>query len=112
MQKKRSSSSSTSSQSSGQSKSKPPHKSEQAERSRILEERRLRNIESAKRSRARLRNETAWMQVQMSENEDRMRYLEKKVKDLTDELRTPQRNRSSKHSPHPEKRPDWFGEPF
>lgn len=83
------------------------------------EQRRIRNIESAKRSRDRLKNETTWMEMQVQETNDRMRALERRVKDLTDELSTPSRT-SRINSPDKLRRtmtftpdrPKWFGEPF
>ena len=101
------------------SKTKTPEPS--AERSKILEQRRLRNIESAKRSRERLKNEPEWIEIQMRENEERIIQLEKKIGGLEQELQTsPKKPASSsvRHSihfgniPKTEKRPEWFGEPF
>lgn len=84
---------------------------------RRREERRLRNIESAKKSRERLKNESSWMQIQMNENEDRMKHLEKTVRDLTNELKSPPRHlrkssASRKRVTEIEDRPSWFGEPY
>lgn len=87
-------------------------------REQILEQRRLRNIESAKRSRARLSNEQNWIAVQMSENDERMSHLEKKVHELTVELTKPKKSAVKREHHHPSKqqRKDghqaWFGEPF
>lgn len=76
------------------------------------ESRRRRNVESAKRSRERLKNEHKWMEIQLSENEDRVRKLEKRVKDLTSELMAPPRKgRNGLANVHSE-RPSWHGEPF
>lgn len=52
----------------------------------VQERRRLRNIESARKSRARLRSETSWMAVQMSEIEDKIERLESVVTSLSSEL--------------------------
>lgn len=96
------------------------------ERSKILEQRRLRNIESAKRSRERLRREPQWMEVQMKENEERIRMLENTIGGLTKELQKKPKKKNeavrhsihfgkqAQHHPHfhGEKRPEWFGEPF
>lgn len=79
------------------------------------EERRLRNIESAKRSRDRLKNESNWMHIQMNENEDRMSHLEKTVHHLTNELTSPpRRNKKSSSSVknQNEDKVSWFGEPY
>lgn len=86
-------------------------------RQEIIEQRRLRNIQSAQRSRDRLKNEPKWMQVQMSENEDRMRYLEKQVIELTEELSKTKDKRNTgrpkgRDSYQESDRPAWFGDPF
>lgn len=101
---------------------KPKSKSSQmtAERSKILEQRRLRNIESAKRSRERLKNEPEWIEIQMRENEERIVQLEKTIGGLEQELQTTPKKPASgvRHSIHfgnlnkNDKRPEWFGEPF
>lgn len=76
------------------------------------EERRRKNIESAVRSRERLKNEQNWMAIQMSENEDRMKRLEKKIDQLSQEL-SGSKSRSKKGSSSSQNdRPKWFGEPF
>lgn len=95
-------------------------KDEKPGRTRILEDRRLRNIESAKRSRERLRREPEWLEIQMRENEDRIKVLEKTIGGLEEELnpkprRKTERTRHPKHSGKQssvDKRPEWFGEPF
>lgn len=79
--------------------------------------RRQRNVESAKRSRDRLKNEPLWMHVQLSENEDRMRKLEKCVHELTSELKSSSRSRTRRPVKGHDfakqgERPAWFGEPF
>lgn len=77
------------------------------------EDRRRKNVESAIRSRDRLKNEQHWMSIQMQENEDRMRNLEKKVVELTEELVGSKSRSSKKARPYvPDDRPKWFGEPF
>lgn len=81
---------------------------------KMSEERRRKNVESAIRSRERLKNEQNWMSVQMKENDDRMKKLERQIEELTEELTVPQKSRSSKMkatSGHGD-RPSWFGEPF
>lgn len=59
------------------------------DRARLLEERRLRNIESAKRSRARIDKESKWIETQMKENEDRIISLEKTIGGLEKQLASP-----------------------
>lgn len=81
------------------------------------EQRRQNNIKSAQRSRERLKNQQNWMAVQMSENEDRMKHLEKRVVELTEELTAPPRkqrptHRSSRGGAADAERPQWFGTPF
>lgn len=81
----------------------------------IVEDRRLRNIESAKRSRDRLQNEPSWMKVQVSENNQRIRQLEKTMDDL--ERTVPGSRVSSKKNTAgrpgtTEKRPKWYGDAF
>lgn len=79
---------------------------------RKSETRRRKNVESAKRSRERLRNEHKWMKIQMLENEDRVRDLEKRVNELASELRAPPRKGRNGQANVPSERPHWFGEPF
>lgn len=78
------------------------------------EMRRRRNIESAKRSRERKQQQERVVEMQVYENERRIRYLEQQVRDLSNELETPSpyighsgQRRSSRDS-----RPAWFGAPF
>lgn len=87
-------------------------------RDEIREQRRLRNIESAKRSRARLSGEAAWMAVQMSENEDKIKHLERVVETLSTELegngkkRSSEKSRPSARSSYHSKSTGKSGEPF
>lgn len=97
------------------SRSKKSHDSssnQSRSREDIIEQRRLRNIESAKRSRARLNNEQKWVQIQMKENDDRMRTLETQVSLLTKELAVPSRKSKKESKGMDEDRPAWFGEAF
>lgn len=103
-------------------------------------QRRRRNVQSAKRSRERKREEQRWIEIQVNENEDRLRHLESQVSALTAELNRPPRFKKShpsashnhitappirpdshSHSHHSfrnsfqppaEERPAWFGAPF
>lgn len=83
-----------------------------------LEQQRRRNIESAKRSRERLRNAEKWMEIQIAENEDRISRLENKMRTLSQELATPdgrkkKRSQGSASGPSDSsQRPSWFGQPF
>lgn len=74
--------------------------------------RRQRNVDSAKRSKDRLKNEHKWMEVQMSENEGRVRELERRARDLASELEKPSKNHRSVKPTGKDNRPAWFGEPF
>ena len=51
--------------------------------------RRRRNVQSAKRSREKKNQEHRWVQLQVLENEDRIRHLEREVHSLTAELTSP-----------------------
>lgn len=86
-------------------------KKSKMDRGEILEQRRLRNIESAKRSRDRMKNEPQWMELQMNENKDRIKLLERTVETLTNELTGMDRRKSVKKR-GADDRPAWFGEPF
>lgn len=107
------------SSSSKSKKSSSDHTTDAAQRH---EQQRLRNIQSAKRSRDRLKHEDKWMEVQASENADRIRKLEQKVTSLSQELlssssRKPSRSSTSSFSSNhdlsrTEERPSWFGQPF
>lgn len=79
--------------------------------------RRRRNVQSAKRSREKKNQEHRWVQMQVLENEDRIRHLEREVDSLTAELTSPPKKPNrSQHSKHPKQsqpdRPAWFGDPF
>lgn len=79
--------------------------------------RRERNVQSAKRSKDRLKNEHRWMEIQTLENEDRIRFLERRMDVLIAELeRPPSQSRSPKPASHQcslsTDRPSWFGAPF
>lgn len=78
------------------------------------EDRRRRNVESAKRSRDRKNQEQRWMEIQVLENEDRIRDLEQQIENLTAELHgTPKEPLSPSPPELPgENRPEWFGEAF
>lgn len=76
------------------------------------DERKRKNVESASRSRDRLKNETNWMAIQMSENEDRMNKLEREIDSLQKELNTTSKKKPSKNSSTQKDRPAWFGKPF
>lgn len=82
----------------------------------IREQRRLRNIESAKRSRERLRSEPSWMKVQVYENSERIRKLENALDSLEKEVpRSSQKQlskRAQKGAADSEKRPNWYGDAF
>lgn len=96
--------------------SKPPSRSE-SPRDRREELRRIRNVQSAKRTKDRLKNEHRWMEIQTLENEDRIRLLERRIDILTAELERPSPSSSSVRpplcSPPPNtERPAWFGAPF
>lgn len=86
-------------------------KKSKVDRGEILEQRRLRNIESAKRSRDRMKNEPQWMELQMNENKDRIKLLERTVETLTNELTGMDRRKLGKKRGGDD-RPAWFGEPF
>lgn len=111
--------SSSKSSSSKSQKRSSDHPTDAAQRH---EQQRLRNIQSAKRSRDRLKHEDKWMEVQASENADRIRKLEQKVTSLSQELlstasRKPTRPTASSYSTNnnlsrTEERPSWFGQPF
>lgn len=76
------------------------------------EEQRIRNIDSAKRSRERLRLEDKWMQVQALETADRIGRLEKQVSDLYSDIASGSgKNRKSSIESREEK-PSWFGDAF
>lgn len=72
--------------------------------------RKARNIASAKRSRERLKHTDHWVMLQIEENKDKIKDLEKQIDDLADELETP--SNSKKSFQRNEYRPKWFGEPF
>lgn len=76
------------------------------------DERKKKNIQSAVRSRDRLKNEQEWMSVQMSENEDRMKKLAKEIDNLETELKEPKAPKTRTSSSSQKDRPDWFGKPF
>lgn len=107
--------SSFSTQSKPKSKSKTS-KPDEASKEKRREHRRQSNIASANRSRERLKNEHNWMHIQMSENEDRMHNLEKRVAELTAELAAPPRRKSTQPAPRDDlanaDRPAWFGDAF
>lgn len=104
----------TSSSSSRTTKSTESDPLKESKRSKELrhEEQRLRNIDSAKRSRERLKFEDKWMQVQTMETSDRIGRLEREVKELSSQVGdSSRRRRQSKHQCN-EERPAWFGQPF
>lgn len=72
--------------------------------------RKARNIASAKRSRDRLKHSDHWVMLQIEENKDLIKALEKQIDDLAEELETP--SNSKKKYQRNEERPKWFGEPF
>lgn len=82
----------------------------------ILEARRVRNIESAKRSRQRQKAEDNWMRESLCENEERIRRLERQVETLSAELgNVPKvRGASGRHTSDDTQsdRPAWFGDAF
>lgn len=81
--------------------------------SKVADDRKKRNIESAYRSRDRLKNEHNWMAIQLSENESRIKHLENQVARLTDELISPKPCVHTKPGIFMESdRPKWFGTPF
>lgn len=110
----------------GNDKRNEKDKQSKKETSKGENSRRKKNIDSANRSRDRLKNEHKWMSVQMSENEDRMRRLEKTIDSLTSELDTsaPQSSKKDNAGPSSSRkdktggskdksdRPKWFGEPY
>lgn len=53
------------------------------------EQRRLRNIESAKRSRVRRQEQERKVELQIFENDRRIRHLERQIEDLTNDLKSP-----------------------
>lgn len=79
----------------------------------IREERRIRNIGSAKRSRDRLKTQHKWMEIQMNENDDRMNNLKVQLTELIDEVSsTPSIKNRNKKKIREDDRPVWFGQPF
>lgn len=86
--------------------------SDKESRKAIQEERRRKNIESAVRSRNRLKNEHQWMVIQMRENDDRIKKLERKLTELSDELTQSHSRPSKKSNSSQSDRPKWFGVPF
>lgn len=78
------------------------------------EERRRRKIESAKRSRERLRNEPHWVELQLADNRDRIDKLSQTVEQLSEDLHRPAGSTKSQQdsSSTPSKRPSWYGDPF
>lgn len=95
------------------SRSRPSTSSSSASRSDIPkhvrdEQRRLRNIESAKRSRVRRQEQERQVELQVLENDRRIRHLERQVQDLTNELQTPSPfSGANQHGQH-----TLFGAPF
>lgn len=82
--------------------------------------RKARNIESAKRSRSRLKNRAHWDLIQIEENKDKITQLERRVHELSEELMESPRKSKQKRKDalqnafdnKYEQRPNWFGEPF
>ena len=85
-----------------------------------IQGRKARNIESAKRSRDRLKHSDRWVMLQIEENKDMIAKLEKQVDSLTTELlESPRKSSKKKADRHrfefedkSQGRPEWFGEPF
>lgn len=82
------------------------------DKQKIAEDRKKRNVQSAIRSRDRLKNETNWMSIQMSENENRMKNLERQIESLQNELTSSKPRERSKQNSSQKDRPAWFGQPF
>lgn len=75
--------------------------------------RKARNIASAKRSRDRLKHSDHWVMLQIEENKDLIKALEKQIDDLADELEAPSHTTNTKKKyQRNDDRPKWFGEPF
>lgn len=77
-----------------------------------FEEQRRRNIDSAKRSRERLKFEDKWMQVQALETSDRIGRLEKEVGDLSAQIGKGSRSEHPQGNESRDDRPSWFGDAF
>lgn len=76
------------------------------------EQQRIRNIDSAKRSRERLRFEEKWMQVQAMETADRIGRLEKQVSAIWSEVDPDRARNGSSSRSKGEEKPSWFGAEF
>lgn len=99
---------------SGSSKKSAGTSKDESKKSREVrhEEQRRRNIDSAKRSRERLKFEDKWMQVQTLETSDRIGRLEKEVGDLSAQIGKSSRSQRSQGSESRDDRPSWFGDAF
>lgn len=94
-------------------KKKVPASSAGTKRKKANEAQRRRNVESARKSRDRLKHEEKWMMVQVLYNSDRIDRFEEDVAKLSAEVRRIQADESKEMSlDSKETRPSWFGQPF